>query len=415
MFGLKPISRYQFGLFRLLLGLYLVWHFARLIPFGAEVFSHTGVLSDPSLNFTFGLFPNPLYVWDSPSAVTAILVILLIAGIFFTLGIGRRLAAVVLWFGWASLFHRNNLISNPSLPYVGLLLLSTLLVPTGEAFVALKRKPPKEEWFFPAAVYWVAWVLMAVGYSYSGWIKLASPSWIDGSAFLHVLDNPLARPNFLRDLLLAMPLWTLKLATWGALAIELLAVPLSFTRRTRALLWTLTVGLQLGILSVVNFADLTGGMLLLHLFVLDPEWLPARRPQEGRNLVLYDGVCGLCDRTVQFLLEEDRAQVLCFASLQSEPAAEVMERLELSADLDTLLFIEEHGAPKEHANWRSTGVLRILATIGGCWRVVSWLRIVPRPLRDPVYDFLAAHRYQWFGKFETCKLPSPEVRERFLD
>src|SRR5690349_5202579 len=122
---MKSISPRQFAIFRIALGCYLAVHFAQLIPYGAELFSNAGLFANPRLNFTYGILPNPLEHWDSPAWVNAFLIILLVAAIAFAIGVFRRAAAVVLWFGWACLFNRNNLINNPSIPYVGLLLLLT--------------------------------------------------------------------------------------------------------------------------------------------------------------------------------------------------------------------------------------------------------------------------------------------------
>ena len=166
---------------------------------------------------------------------------------------------------------------------------------------------------------------------------------------------------------------------------------------------------------MVNFTDLTLGMVMIHFFTFDPEWLPARRPARGRHLVLYDGVCGLCDRTVQFLLDEDSAGVLAFAPLQGTTAAGLSDALETPADVSTMLLIENFGSGDQRSSDRSTGVLRALDLVGGFWRVVSWARLVPRPVRDAAYRFVARHRYRWFGKFDACKLPDPATRGRFLD
>ena len=83
----------------------------------------------------------------------------------------------------------------------------------------------------PPFVFALAWALMAVGYSYSGYTKLVSASWVDGSALFRVLQNPLARPTLLRDLVLATPFGLLRVATWGALALELNFAPLALSER----------------------------------------------------------------------------------------------------------------------------------------------------------------------------------------
>jgi predicted DCC family thiol-disulfide oxidoreductase YuxK len=133
--------------------------------------------------------------------------------------------------------------------------------------------------------------------------------------------------------------------------------------------------------------------------------------RQENGIVFYDGVCGLCDRWVRFVLKRDRYRTLQFAPLQGETAK---VRTDLPAELRTVVFVQRTGTPGEQIFTRSEAALRLLDHIGGFWRMVSWLRIVPRPLRDAMYDAIARRRYRWFGKFETCRLPPPEWRERFL-
>lgn len=293
---MTSISPRHFAIFRIVLGVYLAVHFAQLIPYGSELFSNRGVFDDSTLNFTYGILPNPLEHWDSPAVVTGFLIFLLGVAIAFTVGFLRRVAAILLWFGWACLFNRNNLINNPSIPYIGLLLLLSVIVPTGETITSTAAP---RGWAFPVMAYWTAWILMAAGYSFSGWMKLQSPSWIDGSAVFHVLNNPLARCGVARDLLLAMPAPLLRLMTWGALWAELLFLPLSLWPRTRMLSWCGLTAMNIAILFVVNFADLTIGMLMIHLFTYDPAWFPARWrwPQLTRPGLPRLGV----DRLAEFL------------------------------------------------------------------------------------------------------------------
>jgi hypothetical protein len=269
---MKGYSGRQFAFFRLALGAYLAVHFLQLIPCGAELFSCEGMLPEARVNLTAGLFPNPLACWDSPGAVTFFLSALSFLSIIFAIGYRRQPIALLLWFGWACLFNRNNLILNPSLPYIGLLLLLSALVPAGEGWSPGQVNPA---WQLPAGIYWAGWFLLAAGYSYSGAMKLISPSWIDGSALFHILNNPLARPGAGRDLLLQLPASWLQLATWGSLAAELSFLPLSFCLTTRKIVWGALVGLHLAILCLVNFADLTLAMLLAQLFVFDSRWLGA--------------------------------------------------------------------------------------------------------------------------------------------
>jgi predicted DCC family thiol-disulfide oxidoreductase YuxK len=354
------------------------------------------VLPDPALNPAHGLFSNPLDLPLSGGALMGVLVLLAAVSLCFAAGRWRRTAAVVLWFGWTALFHRNNLIANPSVPYVGLLLILTLLVPAGEPW---SRGPRNADWAMPKWVFRAAWILMATGYTFSGITKLPSESWTDGSAMRFLLGNPLARPGWIREALLALPDVVLKLLTWATLAVELLFLPLALWSRSRPWIWLALVGMHLGVIAVVDFADLSLGMLMLHLFTFDPAWLKPR-PSEP-ILVRFDGDCLMCSSTIRFVADEDRAKLVRFKPLEVEDGEEP----------DTML-VDAAGRTLD----RSDGVLAILSVLGGHWRAMAMAgRLIPRPLRDALYRFIARNRYRWFGKGNACALPSEALRERLLD
>lgn len=132
-------------------------------------------------------------------------------------------------------------------------------------------------------------------------------------------------------------------------------------------------------------------------------------------LVLYDGVCGLCDRTVQFLLRRDQCGALKFAPLQGPTAQTILaSHPDLGNGMKSLVLVRNANTENQVAYVRSAAVLLALRELGGVGRVLAWLGIVPRPIRDAVYDWIACHRYRWFGKFDACKLPPAEWHERFL-
>ena len=138
----------------------------------------------------------------------------------------------------------------------------------------------------------------------------------------------------------------------------------------------------------------------------------------GANpIILYDGVCGLCNRLVQFLLKHDREGRLRFAALQSDFAAKVLGRHGIDPkDLDTVHVIENYDQPGERVLQRSDAILRAGRELGGFYGASSSIaRVVPRPLRDVVYKLVATNRYRMFGKYDTCMLPDPDQRSRFLD
>jgi predicted DCC family thiol-disulfide oxidoreductase YuxK len=127
-------------------------------------------------------------------------------------------------------------------------------------------------------------------------------------------------------------------------------------------------------------------------------------------IVLYDGVCGLCSRLVQWILKHDPQGHFRFAALQSELGQALLERYDLPTDdLDTFVLVQDG-----EAYTRSRGGLQVAAGLQGPWRALSALRAVPRPLADWVYNRVAGNRYRIFGRSEACMLPPPEVRARFL-
>jgi len=138
---------------------------------------------------------------------------------------------------------------------------------------------------------------------------------------------------------------------------------------------------------------------------------------DANPIILYDGVCGLCNRMVQFLLKHDKDGRLRFASLQSDFAGKVLGRHGFDAkDLDTIHVVENYDQPGEHVLQRSDAVLRAGRELGGFWGASSSMaRVVPRLLRDVVYRFVATNRYRMFGKYDSCMLPDPNQRSRFLD
>ena len=127
-------------------------------------------------------------------------------------------------------------------------------------------------------------------------------------------------------------------------------------------------------------------------------------------IVLYDGVCGLCDEGVQRLLDLDREGLFRYAALQGETAAELRERFpELPSDLSTMGFVEG-----DRLYLRSRAILRILSHLPAPWRWLSVLSLLPAALTDLGYRLVAGSRYRIWGSLEACRLPEPEVAARFL-
>jgi predicted DCC family thiol-disulfide oxidoreductase YuxK len=401
----------QYSLFRAIFGMYLFIHFAQLVPYGVEMFSNRGVLPDGTASPLLRLFPNVLALYDAPAFVTALLVFAMAASLLFAAGFYDRVAAIALWYLLACLFGRNPLIANPGLPYIGVLLLAHASLPRAP-YGSLERRgqiDPGCEWRMPQDIYLVVWVLMALGYSYSGYTKLISPSWIDGTALERVLNNPLARPGMMRDALLDMPSLLLQAATWGALALELLFAPLALFRNLRPWLWVAMLTMHLGLIALIDFADLSMGMVVLHLFTFNPGWVKPLRAKAEATL-FYDGYCGLCHGAVRFILAED-TRAFRFAPLDSDSFRSAVTEDQRGTLPDSLIVLTEEGRLLS----RSSAVLYVFQRLGGVWRIMALIGMaVPRAWLDGIYDAVARIRYRLFRKPESaCPLLPANLRARF--
>jgi predicted DCC family thiol-disulfide oxidoreductase YuxK len=134
-------------------------------------------------------------------------------------------------------------------------------------------------------------------------------------------------------------------------------------------------------------------------------------------ILLYDGVCGLCNRFVQWILRRDRDAAFRFASLQSALAAAVLARHGSSPSaLDTVYVVVNYELPDEYLLSRSDAAIFVLKQLSGPWRAAAFfLKLVPNFLRDPAYNIVARNRYRIFGRSEVCPLPNDQDRSRFLD
>ena len=134
----------------------------------------------------------------------------------------------------------------------------------------------------------------------------------------------------------------------------------------------------------------------------------------GAPVLLYDGVCGFCNKTVQLILDRDRRGEMRFAALQSDYGVAAVGRHPELRGVDSVVYVEP--APGgERVHVRSDAALRVAAYLGGFWKLFLAAKVLPRGLRDHFYDLFARYRYRFFGKYDSCMLPPPEVKSRFLD
>ena len=290
---------------------------------------------------------------------TLLVVIAAVASLFFIAGLYDRIAAIVMW---------SALIANASLPFAGWFLLAHALLPRAPygSLAARGRVDPRGKWSMPAPIFAALWVVMSLRYAYDGYTTLLDPSRNDGATMFY-----------------------------GAVA--LLYAPLALFRRVRPWLWLAMLLMQLGLMVLSDFTDLGVGMIVLHLFTFDPAWVPRRVPATT-DRVLYDGSCGLCHRSVRFLIAEDvSGTAFVYAPQEGGGATIIVE----TADGRTLT--------------RSDAVVHMMHRLGGLWRAIAVpFALLPGPIRDAGYDFVARIRYRIFGKTkDACPLMPPELRSRF--
>jgi hypothetical protein len=267
-------SAKQFAIFRAIFGLYLTWHFYTLLTFESELFTTNGMIPDAAMNPTWNFFPALPYLDQTETTMSVFITILMCISLLFAGGFHRKWCALFLWYGWAYLLNRNVLISNPGIPYVGWLLLVCVVIPGREGFeLSNWNRTSDSTWYMPEVIYWGAWFIMAAGYTISGLHKLSCPSWINGSALEHVLSGMLARDYFLPKFLLYLPKIVLQINTWIALAVEILCLPLGLFYHVRKWYWIILVVMHLGVICLIDFTDLTLGVLMIHFFTFDGRWL----------------------------------------------------------------------------------------------------------------------------------------------
>ncbi len=134
-------------------------------------------------------------------------------------------------------------------------------------------------------------------------------------------------------------------------------------------------------------------------------------PEVQYPVILFDGVCNLCNGSVEFIINRDRMGEFRFASLQSDTAKHLISKLDIPNDtMDSIILVENN---KQY--FKSSAVLHICRKLGGLWPLLYIFILVPVSIRDYFYDIVARNRYRWFGKRENCMVPSKELESRFLN
>lgn len=131
---------------------------------------------------------------------------------------------------------------------------------------------------------------------------------------------------------------------------------------------------------------------------------------QPKSVILFDGVCNLCNASIDFIIKRDRKDQFLVGALQEAAGKTLLSRFEVNPEyLDSLVLIEG-----EKIFFRSTAALRIAKKLSGLWPLFYVFMILPPPIRDGIYDWIGRNRYRWFGKKNTCRLPTPEEKAKFL-
>lgn len=131
----------------------------------------------------------------------------------------------------------------------------------------------------------------------------------------------------------------------------------------------------------------------------------------NKPILLFDGVCNLCNGAVQFIIKRDPKAKFYFAALQSDTGQQLLRDFQLTDEYLTTLVLVEDGK----VYLRSSAVLRIARNLNGLWPLAYVFMVIPRPIRDAVYNWVGSNRYRWFGKEESCMIPTPDLKSRFLN
>lgn len=129
-----------------------------------------------------------------------------------------------------------------------------------------------------------------------------------------------------------------------------------------------------------------------------------------KSIILFDGVCNLCNASIDFILKRDKKNKFLVGALQEEAGKKLLSKFEVNSEyLDSLVLIED-----DQIYFRSTAALKIAKNLSGLWPLFHGFIFLPSGFRDGIYDWIGRNRYRWFGKKNTCRLPTPEERAKFL-
>jgi predicted DCC family thiol-disulfide oxidoreductase YuxK len=346
------------------------WSVARVL-FSLYLLGHFAVRVDRSA---------PLVSVQNGVAALAVLASVFLAFGSFTRGVAALLLLVGGWMLWSESVAPRAAAYGFLLP-----LLACLLAPAAPygSLAARGRVDPDGGWRLPAQLFALLWVGVAAISLASALVKLQALGRNEGAT----------------------------LSNGVAVAAGFLFAPLALFRKTRPLAWVALLLRHVAALPLAGLRDEHLGMAATLLFLFDPAWLPPAATST-REVIFFDGYCGLCHRLIRFVLAEDRLAIFGFSPLQGAAIRTVLSD-EARARLPDSVVVKDASG---QILIKSTAVAHVYDRLGGFWRVAAWLlHWIPRPLRDLGYDGVAKLRRHLFKRpDDACPVMPPALRQRFI-
>ncbi|MFL9836014.1 thiol-disulfide oxidoreductase DCC family protein [Flavobacterium sp. ST-75] len=132
---------------------------------------------------------------------------------------------------------------------------------------------------------------------------------------------------------------------------------------------------------------------------------------DNKKIILFDGVCNLCDSTVQFIIKRDKKDIFRFVALQSELGEEIIKHIGVDRSKTDSIILYEPGIAYYY---KSEAAIKIASVLGGIYTLMNVFSILPKSLSNSIYDYIARNRYKWYGKKDECMIPTPEMKAKFL-
>ncbi|MSR47005.1 MAG: DUF393 domain-containing protein [Planctomycetes bacterium] len=387
----------QWSAVRFLLGGWVAWRLAATLPDYAANFGDGRRFSGPMLDAAaqsggplLGLLPNVVDWFDAPEFGAAFAALGVAAAVALAVGWRARIAALVVAYVAACIARHNPILRLPSPAWLALLLLAFACVPKAPflSVDARKRIDPDGGWVLPRQTFRLMWLLLIAGSVLALMDQWRDPAWRAGSGRL-------------------VPITWLLMAAEAALCLSVLA-----KGRARAWAWLALLVARSTVLLLGGGDRRDEALWLVQWFAFDPGWLQGAPPLP-RSHLFFDGGCGMCHRFVRVVLAEDRLTHFWVSPLQGRAITTLLDESTRQGLPDSIVVRTGSG----HLLTKSSAIAAVLRPLGGLWRVAATLiELVPRRVRDGVYDAIAAMRKKLFRPpAGSCPLLPPAMRARFLE